>query len=295
MVLHQPSHTQLPNKPRNCFHLNPFGLKFKGVFYLVPMRTLFFSYFFFFFSFASSAQVVVNSGLTESVFITPGGSQTLTVTLKNNDTQPRRVTFDLSDYVNDCEEGYIYIDSIDTKNSCLPWIELENEELILTPGEEREFLLQLTVPPTFTGPSAKTCLFVNNAALIDSVQEEGILQFGVQIRYGINILYTNPKANSEIDLYAQKLSIDTVAFQTLAKVSILNRGNASTNFTSKIDIIDKTGEVVRSNTTKKQTIQPQQCRTVSINIKDLSGTYEILVVNETSDGQLFGFTDVLNL
>lgn len=244
-----------------------------------------------------TAQVVVNSGLTESIFINPGNSQTIPIKLKNNSNEPRRVTFELSDYINDCDLGYVYVDTVEDGSSCKPWIELENDELILIPREEREFLCRISVPGNYSGPSAKACLFVNNSALVDSVQEQGTIQFGVQIRYGVNILYSNPKAATEIDLYAQKMTIDTVKTgqNRTVKISVLNRGNASTSFTSKIDIIDNTGQVIASTTTTKQPIQPQQCRTVSIDVKDLQGNYEILVVNETSDGQLFGFTDAIEL
>ena len=243
----------------------------------------------------ASSQVVVNSGLTEEISIVPGNAQNITVQLKNTSDDPRRITFTLSDYINDCEKGYIYIDSLLTGESCQPWVRLETDELILLPRESREFQVQLSVPSDFKGASAKTCLFMNNTALIDSIQQEGVIQFGIQIRYGINILYNNPRVAADIDLYAQSMRVDSTAKGYSIKVAMMNRGNASTNFTSKMDILDNQGNTVFSSNSTRQNIQPQQCRIVSFETKKLEGNYEMILMSETKEGQIFGFTETLNL
>jgi len=242
-----------------------------------------------------TGQVVVNSGLTEEFSIVPGNSQNITVQLKNTSDDPRRITFTLNDYINDCENGYVYVDSILTGESCQPWIRLEADELILLPRESREFQVQVTVPEDFDGPSAKTCLFMNNTALIDSIQQEGMIQFGIQIRYGINILYNNPRIAADIDLYAQSMSIDSISDGHAISISLMNRGNASTTFTSKLDILDNQGNTVYSSNSTRQSIQPLQCRTVSFSAKNLEGNYEMILMSETKEGKIFGFTETLNL
>tara|TARA_B110000208_G_C11760292_1_gene426628 strand:- start:615 stop:1391 length:777 start_codon:yes stop_codon:yes gene_type:complete len=245
--------------------------------------------------FFAAAQVVINSGLTESISTLPGNSETITVVLKNISDDPRRVTFLLQDYINDCEKGYVYVDTVVTGESCQPWTRLEAEELILFPREKREFLVQITVPDAFAGPSARTCLFINNTPLIDTLQEEGVFQFAVEIRYGINILYSNPKIAAEIDLYAQNLSIDSVSDVRSVQISLMNRGSQSTSFTSKLDLLDQNGNTVLSSNSQRQTIQPGQCRIVSFPVKDASGPLELILMSETKEGEIFGFTESITL
>lgn len=243
-----------------------------------------------------SGQVSVNSGLNKIVDAPLGSSQVISIGLQNNSDDARRVTFTLVDYYNDCEEGYMYIENETLDNSCQPWLTLENQELVLLPREKRDFNVLMNIPSDYDLPNANTCLFVNNATLIDSVQKEGVIQFGVQIRYGINIVYNNPSVQSSVDLFTQHLTIDTTGAARAFELTLVNRGNTSTTFHTKASIMDASGTMVYEKSSATQSIQPQQCRKVLLEgIELLPGVYELILLHEAESGDVFGVSESITI
>ena len=243
------------------------------------------------------SQVVVNSGLTQIIDAPLGTAQTVNIALQNNSDEAKRVTFSLMDYYNDCDEGYVYVDGEEAiESSCRPWLTLENSELVLLPREKRDFSVLVNIPSNYNLPNANTCLFINNTALVDSVQKAGVIQFGVQIRYGVNIIYNNPSVQSSVDLFTQSLAIDTAGVDYAFELSLVNRGNASTTFHTKASIMDMEGNMVYENTSIRQSIQPQQCRKVLLeNIDVAPGTYELVLLHEADSGDVFGVSESITL
>lgn len=243
------------------------------------------------------SQVVVNSGLTQIIDAPLGTAQTLNIALQNNSDEAKRVTFSLMDYYNDCDEGYVYVGGEEAiESSCRPWLTLENSELVLLPREKRDFSVLVNIPSNYDLPNANTCLFINNTALVDSVQKAGVVQFGVQIRYGVNIIYNNPSVQSSVDLFTQSLAIDTAGADYAFELSLVNRGNASTTFHTKASIMDMEGNMVYENISIRQSIQPQQCRKVLLeNIDVAPGTYELVLLHEAQSGDVFGVSESITL
>lgn len=243
------------------------------------------------------SQVVVNSGLTQIIDAPLGAATTLNIALQNNSDEAKRVTFNLMDYYNDCDEGYIYYDGEEAiESSCRPWLTLENTELVLLPREKRDFSVLVNIPTNYGLPNANTCLFVNNTSLVDSVKRAGVVQFGVQIRYGVNIIYNNPSVQSSVDLFTQSLAIDTAGVDYTFELSLVNRGNASTTFHTKASIMDISGNMVYENTSIRQSIQPQQCRKVLLEKINLApGSYELVLLHEADSGDVFGVSESITL
>ena len=249
---------------------------------------------FFIISVGLHAQITVEISLTQNFSPFPGESAVIPIDLRNESNTVQRITFEIQDYLNDCERGYQYLPLSETHDRSLKaFMTLENSELILAPKERRTFLVQVNIPSDYQGASAHACIYVRNTSLLDSIQKPGVIQFAVQIQYVLNFLYTHPAKEAMADLVAREMRIDTSGLGRISMI-VFNQGEQATDFTSTLEILNLEGETVYRQPTKRISIQHEQCR--ELEFVDLGlhpGTYELFLLTETAKGDVFSATDQL--
>jgi hypothetical protein len=179
--------------------------------------------------------------------------------------------------------------SFDTvERSCTSWIVVSEGSIQLLPGERREVALTITTPDAMNG-SYWSSLFVE-------AQPEIIEQGGTRIlsipRTAIKIFVTAP--GTEI-LAARIASVSVLSAAPLAVTSTFdNLGNIELVVSGRLEVIDRTGVVVRQMAIGEFKVLPGGTRLVSIaetpEVVGLpSGTYQAVVRLEYGgDGPVVG-------
>lgn len=244
------------------------------------------------FSLSLQAQVTVESGLNQMIVAKAGETAIVPINLSNQSNALQRVKFDLVDYTNDCEEGYIYFNENEVLDFSLrPWIQLENEELYLLPNEKRSFLVKVAVPEESALSTAHTSLFVRNAPVLDSSAVTGVVKFAVQIQYAVNLIYSNPDYAENVHLEATELQKDTSDLGSLS-ITIKNTSKQSTNYSADLEILSAEGITLFKGSKSMAPIQGEQCRTLNFEKLALPhGSHGLFLILQTEAGQIFSISD----
>ena len=179
--------------------------------------------------------------------------------------------------------------SFDTvERSCTSWIVVSEGSIQLLPGERREVALTITTPDAMNG-SYWSSLFVE-------AQPEIIEQGGTRIlsipRTAIKIFVTAP--GTEV-LAGKVSSVSVLGTAPLAVTSTFeNEGNVELVVSGQLEIVDRTGTVVRRTAIAEFKVLPGSARVVSVSesaaVAGLpSGIYQAVVRLEYGgDGPVVG-------
>jgi hypothetical protein len=179
--------------------------------------------------------------------------------------------------------------SFDTvERSCTSWIVVSEGSIQLLPGERREVALTITTPDAMNG-SYWSSLFVE-------AQPEVIEQGGTRIlsipRTAIKIFVTAP--GTEV-LAGKVSSVSVLGTAPLAVTSTFeNEGNVELVVSGQLEIVDRTGTVVRQTAIAEFKVLPGSARVVSVSesaeVAGLpSGIYQAVVRLEYGgDGPVAG-------
>ena len=232
------------------------------------------------------AQIIVQSGLTHRLETLPGAAETVPISLKNVGAVAMDCQLEISDVRSSCDSGYQYLTAGSTEESCANWLRLEREQFVLQPGEEQLIKVQLKCPLSIRTAGARACVLVNSKPTVDSL-DSGLK---VRVRYAINFLYRNPIIPGVVALHAQHLELSKdLPFWALR---FQNTGNVDRIVRSHAKLIDTAGKVVYSKSSEKaRGFVPNQCRTLRFPTPEIpDGTYQMIVVSETDQGERFGVT-----
>src|SRR5210317_1671257 len=113
-------------------------------------------------SVVTNAQLLVQSGPTHRLIVVPGATELVPISLKNGGDEPLLCTLTLSDVVSHCDSGYRYLPAGSTDESCADWMQLEQEEFVLTPGEERVLKVRFAAQAGYARAGARASLLVDS-------------------------------------------------------------------------------------------------------------------------------------
>lgn len=239
-------------------------------------------------------QLVVESGLSFRFNSPPGSLAHTSIRLYNASSTPQEYRLEKMDMKSDCDSGYTYLPSDSLLSSNASWVEAERYYGQLLPGERTSIKVRVSIPHDFSGPSSRSCIMVESAP----VQEEALPnQLSVRVRYAVGMLYRNPFERGKVVLKAQRLDLDTSS--GVWSLRYLNAGNVDRIVSSRIRILDLQGKVVyRCDQTPSKGILPNQCRTFEFFSKRpataKAGSYRMVVLSETDEGEKFGLTKQLD-
>lgn len=234
-----------------------------------------------------SGQIIIQSGLTHRLHSPPGSTETIPISIRNTSEEPTLCTLSLSDVVSICDSGYRYFPPGSTNESCASWLTMEQDEFTLEPGNEIIVKVRFKSEHDFSDAGARACILVNSRPIDEPFNPE-VLR--VRVRYAINFLYRNPMISGVVALHAQKLEMHReLPFWAL---KFQNQGNVDRVVLSTAKILDARGHIVYSAQSENaKGFMPNQCRTLRFPRPSLpSGTYQMVVVSETDEGERFGVT-----
>jgi len=238
-------------------------------------------------------QLVVESGLSFRFNVPPGAEAQSIIRLFNAGSTPQKYHLVKMDVQSDCEHGYTYLPEDSLAESNASWVSAERYFGELQPGERTSIKVQAVVPQEFNEASARSCIMVESTAS-DSVPNEGSLN--IKLRYAIGVLYRNPMLPGDVVLKAQRLDLDSNS--GIWSLRYLNAGNVDRIVSSRVRVLDSNGRVVYSyDKSPAKGIVPNQCRTFEFASRRPTsvapGTYRLVVLSETDEGEKFGVTKEL--
>ena len=234
-----------------------------------------------------SAQIIIQSGLTHRLNLPPGAQEIVPLSLKNTGDQPMLCTLNLSDVVSVCDSGYRYLPAGSTEESCTSWLTLEQDEFVLGPGQEKVVKARFKSEGGYTRASARACVLVNSRPVEEQLSD-GAMR--VRVRYAINFLYRNPMIPGVVALHAQKLEMHQQG--PFWALKFQNQGNVDRIVRSHAKLLDSRGQVVyTAQSESARGFIPNQCKSMRFPRPDVpAGTYQMVVLSETDEGERFGVT-----
>jgi hypothetical protein len=147
-------------------------------------------------------------------------------------------------------------DSID--RSCSSWISLSDSGIQLEPGEQREIDFAITTPSTYEG-SYWSALFVESQPQI--IEQGGTRVLSIP-RTAIKVFVTAPGTET---VAAAITSVSVLAAAPLAVSGrVENRGNVELALSGALEIIDRSGTIVRQLAVEEFKVLPGAARVLSI-------------------------------
>ncbi len=169
------------------------------------------------------------------------------------------------------------------ERSCTDWISLGDAVIQLQPGERREVAFRVTTPSSYDG-SYWSALFVEAPPQV--VDQGGTRILSIP-RTAIKIFVTAP--GTEV-VAAAITAVDVVAAAPLALIaSLQNTGNVEMAVAGEVQVIDRTGVVVRSIAVSDVKVLPGATRAISFAdavgaVALTSGIYQATVQLEYGGG-----------
>ena len=168
--------------------------------------------------------------------------------------------------VTETYSGAIQLASVDAaggafdtvRRSCSSWIRLSDSVIQLAPGDRRDITFSVTTPSSYEG-SYWSALFVE-------AQPQIIEQGGTRIlsipRTAIKVFVTAP--GTEL-LSASITGVSVVGTNPLAvAVSFSNTGNVELAVSGELDVVDRTGALVRQTSIAEVKVLPAGVRTIAV-------------------------------
>ena len=238
------------------------------------------------------ANVGIVENLTATFELDPGEEATRTVTVFNRGSEPQRVRVTPYDW--DPNASSPYVDAGTLNASAASMIELEVDEFVVGPGENRPFTFTVSVPDD--AQDARTVWSTLMFTPVGQLQEEPAPAEGIQVRTRTRIAYAvlvhvgNPTASRiVIGDVAAGASRDPSADELLIDASLRVEGKRATRVAVQAQVFDRaTGDQVFATPPSETRLYPGYDRDVRFDLSDVEpGAYEILLLAETMDDDLY--------
>lgn len=231
------------------------------------------------------ANVVIINGLTHSYSGVSGQTFQGEVVLANTSNKEQRVTFGLSEALYNCEEGRMFVENANHKNSSTNWFEGAVAEKVLLAKEKYTFKFSITIPNDVSlNGSYWTTLMIN----VDKpIKEEVVNNIGLDtmIRYAVRLLTdVNIKEEVAIDFKSVNLKLNKQNNKRQLDVKVLNESIFIENVKLTLEVYDVNGTKVIETATNRSKIFPNVCRDFSIDVSNLPiGNYQCIILADSRE------------
>jgi hypothetical protein len=245
---------------------------------------------------SAGATIVVSNGLTHEHDLTKGGSDQGFIEIRNAGDRPSRVIFYLQDMAADCKEQAIQpTDTGMVTRSNARWMQLGAVERLLAPGERYSLLYEINAPNEDLKGSYWSLLMVEEKPLIDTTQTRYGLNISSNVRYGIQIITTFP-SSEEVQVNFESVELQEENGNKALAVKLFNESAKMVKPQVKMEVYNKAGELLFTETTKAKKLYPNQCRTFYLKTENLEiGVYQAVLVADCGNQDVFGLTVNLNV
>ncbi len=245
---------------------------------------------------SASASIVIVNGLAHEHTI--GGSKMVqgSITIQNVGAETARVQIYLSDLEHSCN-GETSFDSTHNRKRCLVnWLELSDNELILTPGESTNLTYGLNPPDSIEkAGSYWGVIMIGEVENLDTALPKVGLKINWMVRFAIQII-GNYRENAIKEIDFAGVRIDTSTSTNTVRVSIQNNGNYMMKPVMVLELFDQYGNQVCRKEIPYQKLYPGYCRNFDIPIGDVPvGVYSGILVADCGEENIYGVNIELDI
>ena len=234
------------------------------------------------------ASIGIVESLSTTVSVGAGDTVARELTVFNNGDTVRRVNVSVQDImptssVESMPEG-------DRPPSAEPWIDLETDSFLISPGENRTFTFRVVLSEAETTPQSRwTSIVFEPAQSLQPTEQQDGIQIRTLTRYAYTVIvHANDPVPSPINIgdvtsitedvptdvlrLAADLSVDSKIQRALTQVQVFNR---------------TTGEQISATTPVTVRIYPGLIRRTTYEIeRPMPGQYEVLLIVDAQDGDV---------
>ena len=230
-----------------------------------------------------AAAFAADIGITpprQTLTAAPGQSVTTTVTVLTTAATEQRVATEISDWTLGVSGELTYLPAASLPISAAPWLAIESDEFLLTPGGSRSLRIEVTVPPDAKGTHHAMVFFtvVPQATDAPGVGVTTTTRIGLTVY--VTVTGTERPGSELVDLYQPDPT-------TLAAV-VVNTGNTVMRLGGAIELRDEAGDVVHRLPVPDVPVLRESEREIRFDLPDdlEPGFYVVLALIEDDRGGL---------
>ncbi len=253
----------------------------------------------FFVPFVIFAQIVVTNGILHSDISGMGQTYMGVISIRNDGINNERVKLYQTDYLFYADGSNKFGDPGTTPRSNADWLSLEENEVVIAPGQVQEVNYSVAVPAngnligTYWSlvmvQSITKSLLNPDAPAEDSLGIKSGVRFAIQVVTNIgstgtgNLSFSGIKLLEEEDLYTLQLIIENIGERRLSPFTY-------------VDFYDENGVYKGRFNSKKRGVYPGTSLLVSLSLPGLEkGRYKAQLVADCGGDDLFGAVYSFNL
>ncbi len=234
-----------------------------------------------------SAHIVVSGELTREFTLQPGASAQGNILLHNSGSSVARARIYQTDYRMDIT-GPTYGDPGSSARSNAAWIELDEREPELQPGETRAILFKLTTPDDPALRGTYWSVLMVEPSFDERTPAPGEISVRAVVRYGIQIVTQIGSPTATIPPALSDPAIERDGDAHVLRVDLSNAGERWLRPRVEVRLFDGEGRAVITLPSAQARIYPGSSLRQRFSLTGLSaGEYLALIVMDTDDA-LFG-------
>lgn len=242
--------------------------------------------------FIGYSNIAVLNGLKHEHAVLSGNTVSGEIEVKNVSDTPQKIVLYLQDLSIPCQKDVIFMEPGASKNSLGTWITIENNEVVLEPGEIRKIIYRIRFPENTDPKSYWSMVMVEGETPLSEQKLKNVVTVSSKVRYGVQIICNLNKDSTEA------LQIDEARYNRETGTIEITLSNPSLYIEKSllsVELYDGSSELVASESSAKENVYPGSCKTISIPFKEplAAGKYSCMIVMDNEAGLVgtsFDFT-----
>ncbi|WP_147300544.1 COG1470 family protein [Tenacibaculum gallaicum] len=228
----------------------------------------------------SYANIAILNGLKHE-YSSSGDSISGEIDVKNISDAQQKIILYLQDILIPCNQDVVFSEPGSSVNSLNNWISIENNEVILEPGEVRKIRYKIVFPKNITPMGYWSMIMVEGQTPLSEQELKSIVTVSSKIRYGVQII-----CNLAND-FDQALQIEDAKYTPVTgtvEVTLSNPSDYVAKSSLSIEIYNKESELISDKSSQKVNIYPDSCRTIKMPLDTPpgSGKYTCIIMMDHS-------------
>ena len=228
------------------------------------------------------SSVIISNGLTHNLDVSSKSIKEGKVILKNIGDKPQAIKVYFNDLTSDCKGKIDYVKPGENLRSLYPFINVNNTDYTLQPGEEYElsYRIDLTKSDIENG-SLWVLLMVEVVDPVSKTTTSQGFEIGSKIRYAVQLIANIGQKNAEAISFSNVKIAKDINEQRVLEASLENGGKYMAIPNVNIQIFDEKGLKIKDLTVPSKKIYPQNCQSFSLPLADLpKGKYQAVLLAE---------------
>ncbi|MGC4072488.1 MAG: hypothetical protein QM760_08225 [Nibricoccus sp.] len=235
----------------------------------------------------ASGAIIVSGDLTREFSLQSGGSAEGRILLHNPGSTPSRARIYQTDYQVDAN-GPVYGDAGQSPRSNARWIEIDEREPELQPGETRSILFKITAPADSTLRGTYWSMLMVEPFLDERPHKPGEISVRAVVRYGIQVVSQLGSSSAVTQPGLSNQTIERSNGKNILRFDLSNSGERLLRPRLEVRLFDHEGRAIITLPPGHTRVYPGSSVRQRFPLTGLPpGEYLALIVMDTDDA-LFG-------